>query len=86
MDIVPHKQNPDEDVIAAVEDLLEDAKSGRLQGIAAAGVNEKREVITVFAGLSLPFQQVGALQAVCTSILIRDSAQVAKSLRETLEL
>ncbi len=86
MDIVPHKQNPDEDVIAVAERLLKDAKSGRLQGIAAAGVNEKSEVITIFAGLSLPYQQVGALQALCTSILIRDSAQVAQSLRDTLEL
>ncbi len=86
MDIVPHKQNPDKSVIGAIEDMLEDAKLGLLQGIAVAGVNERGEVVTILSGLSLPFQQVGALQALSATILIRDSVQVAKSLRETLEL
>jgi len=83
---VNFKASVNKRVVTEIKSMLHDAEQGNVQGFAACGVNHRGEVYTVFAGDSMPFLQIGALQTLSTAIQIRESDQIERSLRDTLEL
>ncbi len=81
-DPIDLERKPDENVVALAERMLEDAKSGKLQGIVIAGVTNYGHVIHSFAGEIRLFSMIGAIESAKLELFLQQGDVVRALVRE----
>ena len=85
MNVIECELEPDPEVIERLEEFLEMAKAGDVQGLVLVGVNRRGEVSTAKAGWIRTFSMVGAREAVKTVVLAQHSEHVQRSIQMAAE-
>ena len=75
------KRVPDPDVVSLLRDILAEAESGEVQGVALSAVTNWGDVTTSMAGLCHVFTQVGALESLKVRLLVNRFAVLRDDLR-----